>query len=226
MSIRPSASLYQMRGLTLVTAAATEPVSADDLRDYLRVDSDIMPDAEAEDLIAEAREIVEEQSGLAVIEQSWRLTLDNWPGAKDPWWDGVRQGSIGELNGQPGWLVLPRWPLVSVDSVTVYDEASNDISVTVASVFDIDTYSKPGRMALKSGQNWPIALRPTNAIDVVFTAGYADSASVPASIKSAIKALSGYLYSNRGDDGCCESGSAYIASGAQNIMAIYRPVKI
>ena len=226
MALRPAVPLYQQRGSVLVTAPATEPVTATELRTHLRMDATELPDAEANGLIAESRQMIEETTGLAFISQSWRLSIDRWPGGAEAWWDGVRQMAISELYA-PSYLTsveLPRWPLASVTSVTVYDEDSNSETVTVATTFDIDTYQIPGRMTLKRGSTWPIALRANNAIQIVYVAGYTNAAAVPASMKRALKQLAAFLYTNRGDT--CEPADAMSKSGANDILAIYRPMRL
>jgi uncharacterized phiE125 gp8 family phage protein len=226
MALRPAVPLYQQRGSVLVTAPATEPVTATELRTHLRVDATELPDAEANGLIAESRQMIEEMTGLAFISQSWRLSIDRWPGGAEAWWDGVRQMSITELYA-PSYLTsveLPRWPLASITSVTVYDEDSNAETVTVATTFDVDTYQIPGRMTLKRGSTWPIALRANNAIQIVYVAGYTNAAAVPASMKRALKQLAAFLYTNRGDT--CEPADAMNKSGANDILAIYKPMRL
>jgi uncharacterized phiE125 gp8 family phage protein len=226
MTLRPAIPLYQQRGSVLVTAPATEPVTATELRTHLRVDSTELPDAESNALIAESRQMIEETIGLAFISQSWRLSLDRWPGGAEAWWDGVRQMAISELYA-PSYMTsvqLPRWPLASITTVTVFDEDSNSQTVTVADTFDVDTYQIPGRMTLKRGSTWPIALRANNAIQIVYVAGYANAAAVPATMKRALKQLAAFLYTNRGDT--CEPAEAMSKSGANDILAIYKPMRV
>lgn len=210
MALLPAKDLYQYRGHVQSTAPSVEPVTADELRDYLRETSDGLPDSVANDLIAEARELIENSTGLSLITQEWTLALDYWPNnSSEPWWDGVRQGSIAELHGgrYAASLGLPRYPLQEVDSVTVYDEASNPTAITVADTFDVDTYRTPGRITLKSGKTWPVALRASNAVIIVYTSGYGDtSTDVPAGLRRAVKQVAAYLYSHRGDD--CDTGDA------------------
>ena len=226
MSLRASVPLYQFRGSVLTVAPATEPVTAAELRTHLRTDATELPDAEANALITDARTEIENMTGLAFISQSWRLSIDRWPAGGEAWWDGVREMSITELYNSNTLqsLVLPRWPLVSITSVTVYDEDSNASTVTVNDVFDVDTYQTPGRITLKRGQTWPIALRANNAIQVIYVAGYANAAAVPSTLKRAVKQLAAFLYSHRGDD--CDPKDAYDASGAAGIMAQYKPMKV
>jgi uncharacterized phiE125 gp8 family phage protein len=226
MSLRAAVPLYQFRGSVLTVAPATEPVTAAELRTHLRTDSTELPDAEANALITDARTEIENMTSLAFISQSWRLSIDRWPAGGEAWWDGVREMSITELYNSNTLqsLALPRWPLVSITSVTVYDEDSNASTVTVNDVFDVDTYQTPGRITLKRGQTWPIALRANDAIQVIYVAGYVNAAAVPSPMKRAVKQLAAFLYSHRGDD--CDPAQAYMESGAQGIMAQYKVARI
>ena len=227
MALRAPVRLYQDRGHVLTSAPSVEPVTADELREKLRETSSQLGDTEANELIATAREYAEKQTGLALITQSWRMAIDRWPSAREPWWDGVRDGSITELYGPQSAsdLHFPRYPLQSVDNVTVYDEDTNSPAVTIANVFDVDTYSEPGRMTLKRGATWPVALRANNAIEIVYTAGYGDAATdVPAPLKRAVKTTAAYMYANRGDG--CGCDVAAIESGAQAILNGYKVARL
>lgn len=227
MALRNRVDLYQYRGNVLTSAPAVEPVTAAELRTLLGESATGLPDAEANDFIAQAREEIEELTGLALITQSWRLSIDRWPTAREPWWDGVREGSINDLHGPANMssLRLPRYPLQSVTSVTVYDEDSNATTVTVASTFDIDTAQRPGRITLRSGATWPIATRANNAIEVVYVAGFGDTAAeVPAPLVRAVRQMAAYLYAHRGDE--CTVEDAYKASGAMTAAGRYQMARI
>lgn len=226
MALRSPVALYQDRGNVRVTQPAVEPVSISELKAHLAI-TDSGDDDILFDLIGEAREQIEQSSGLALISQQWRLTIDQWPAGKQEWWDGVREGHISMLYGpnSAAWLKLPAYPLISVNSVTVFDEESNSSAVTVADVFDIDTQQTPGRMGLKFGATWPIALRPTNAIQVVYTAGYGSTPSdVPRTLRRAVRALAGYLYAHRGDG--CDPIEAMQKSGAGAAVGEYKVKRI
>lgn len=226
MSLRPAYDLYQYRGHVRTVAPAIEPISASEFRVHINETEGSLPDDQAYNFIAQARELIEYQSGIAFNTQTWKLALDNWPFKRsDQWWDGVRQGHINMLTEGVAPVVLPSYPLQSITSVTTYDEASNSTAVTVASVFDIDTYQKPGRMALKSSQTWPDAARPINAIEIVYVSGYGDKAeNVPAGLKMAVKQLAAYLYAHRGDG--CDVGNAINASGAMSALSMYKVARV
>jgi uncharacterized phiE125 gp8 family phage protein len=120
--------------------------------------------------------------------------------------------------------MIPRWPLASITSVTVFDEDSNSQAVTVANTFDVDTYQVPGRLTLKRGSTWPIALRANDAIQIIYVSGYANAAAVPAPMKRALKQLAAFLYTNRGDT--CEPADAMQKSGAAGLFDTYRPMRL
>lgn len=221
MALRSQAHLHRHRGSRIVTEPASEPVVISDLEDYL-VASNL--GQEGLKLLAAARQFIEDQTGLALITQTWRATYDRWPGQREPWWDGVRDGAITELYvpDAHAHIELPRYPLDSITSVTVYDEDSNSTSVTVADVFDVDTYSMPGRLSLKRGATWPVATRASNAIEIVYDAGYGDADDVPEPLKRAIVNMAGYLYETKG----CPPGDAYVKSGAAAMAARYAAARL
>ena len=179
MSLRHALKPHQQYGNVITAAPAVEPVTAAELRAYLRETATGLPDAEADDLVAEARQYIEDQCSIAIITQSWLMAIDRWPTQNEPWWDGVRQAHINVLSGPASLSSVspPRFPLQAVDGVNVYDEDSNATAVVVADTFDIDVYRLPGRMTLKSGATWPTAFRANNAIEISYTSGYGDAAA-------------------------------------------------
>jgi uncharacterized phiE125 gp8 family phage protein len=221
MSLRSPVQLTNARGSAIVTQPAIEPVTAAEFKAQVR--DDALTDAEALAWVTTARAYIEEMNNLAIITQTWRLALDRWPSGREKWWSGVRQGSRTELYGPSSFsdVPLPRYPLQSITSVTTFDTGDNATAVTVADVFNVDTYRTPGRLALRSGQTWPIALRETNAIVIDYVAGYGSAADdVPAPIKQGILLMAASLYENRGDG--CSTVDAYAMSGARGMVEIYR----
>ena len=93
MSLRPARLLHEYRGSVIVTPPAVEPVTLAEVTALLLIDGNA-DDALLADMIAEAREFIEHISGLAMITQVWRLSLDHWPMTRGAWWDGVRETAI------------------------------------------------------------------------------------------------------------------------------------
>lgn len=224
MSLRPNTRLTQHRGHVLKTAPAIEPVTAAELRAQLAETETGLPDAQADALISEARELIEQMTGLALITQVWTLALDHWPNGQEQWWDGMREGAISDIY-VPNALravTLPRYPLASVNTVTVFDEAGNDAAVTIGATFNVDTYRRPGRMVLRDGSTWPIALRNSNAVEIDYTAGYGASPSmVPATLKRAVKQVAAYLHAHYGDD-CVPEDALGAARGLLDAYVVKR----
>lgn len=220
MALRSAYPEFPHRGNRQIAAPAIEPVTAAELRTQLRSDLGVLSDAEALSIIAQARNMIEEMSGLALINQTWRLTLDNWPGYYEPWWDGVRQAAVTELaGGRPRTITFPRYPLSSVSAVRTYDEAGNATTRTVATFFTVDIESRPGRMGLKSGQVWPTATQDINAVQIDYVAGFGAAASdVPPILRASVLTLAGYYYEHRGE---CDMRMAYALSGTADTVSAY-----
>jgi hypothetical protein len=220
MSLRPSIPVVQYRGHVLTSGPAVEPVTAAELQMQLAETDTGLPPSQADALILEARELIEQMTGLAFINQNWRLALDHWPGGAQLWWDGVRELPISEAYAPNRMreVTIPRYPLAAIESVNVFDDAGNSAAVNVAATFDVDTYRRPGRIVLRNGATWPIALRNSNAIEINYTAGFGANANfVPAVLKRAIKQVAAYLYTHRGDD--CQIENAF--SAASSLLGAY-----
>ena len=78
---------------------ASEPVTLAQAKAHLRIDGTADDDL-LSDLIRAARQEVEQATGMALIEQGWRLVLDRWPAH--------------------GTVLLKIHPLRQVQSVTLY----------------------------------------------------------------------------------------------------------
>jgi uncharacterized phiE125 gp8 family phage protein len=217
MSLRPRTTYNQYRGHVLTEPPATEPVSVADLKSQLRID-DSTEDALLATYIEAARGLIEEFTGLAFIAQEWRLTLDHWPAGREPWWDGIQQGAIGDLyqRGRAAEVFMPRYPLAQVDEIRVFDLDGSPTVVNVADTFIVDTAQRPGRLVLKFGATWPVVLENATGIEIEYTAGYTAAAVVPAPMRLAVLQMAAYMYEHRGD---CAGADAYAKSGAKSLIA-------
>lgn len=211
-------------GDILITPPAAEAITVAELRAHLQNPSDA--DAVLTRLIKAAREFFEESTGLALINQTRKLTLDGWPGVGYGdglgWWDGVRDGAM--LGTAPRFVELPRAPLVSITSVTTYDEAS------AATVWGAGNYfahagERPGRLALNAGAVWPIPTRTAAGIEIVYVAGHgATAADVPSRFQLALLQMASHWYENR--ELLDYDGPEKVPMQAQRIMAKARIIKI
>lgn len=226
MALRPKKRLTQESGHRLVTAPAVEPITLEQVRVLLRE-----PPSEDDDFIEEcitqAREVFEATTGIACITQTWRLTLNDWPGAsREPWWNGVEQLPRSELyRSGVDYIPMPRYPLQSLDTVTTYDLDNSGTVIDESVVFFVDDSTYPGRVVLNAGETWPTALRDRAAIELVYSAGFGDAAAdVPFTIKRAIQQVAGYLYENRGTG--CSAQFALTQTGALQIASEYTLVRL
>ncbi len=165
--------------LTVVQPPAAEPVSLAEAKAHLRVDDDSQ-DAYIAALITAAREWCEQFQGRAYITQKLRLHLETWPSGRR--------------------ILLPRPPLVSVESVSYRNDEGQTI-VFDPSAYRVDTASEPGAIVLAPDRYWPGEMLDEGMpITIDFTAGYgADATSVPQRVRQAVLLYVGFLFENRGD---------------------------
>ena len=184
--------------LQLTTPPATEPVTLDEAKAHLKVDT-TDDDTLIGTLISAARSKAEWNTGRAFITQGWTFAADGWPA------DNVFE--------------LPFPPMQSVTSVTAY-ALDDTATVLDPSAYQVDMVSAPARLTLKAAASPPVNLRGLNAVEIVFTAGYGDSESdVPALIREAILEIVADMYVNRGDAG-------EIPLAALALLAPYRILNI
>lgn len=225
MALRAPKRLAPHQGHRLITGPTGYPVTMQEMLQLLRdpPDDEYLFIAEC---VKEATRLFEGLTGIACLNQTWRLTLDNWPGGGERWWDGYRQLPVTELQrGEQDYVVLPRYPLGSVSAVTTYDLSGVATSVTVADVFFTDSASFPGRLVLQPGQTWPIALRDRNAIEITYVAGFgATAADVPEPVRRAIRQVAAYLFDNRGSG--CSPEKIISSTGVLQIASEYVTVRL
>lgn len=205
------------RGHTLTDAPTSEPITLTEAKSHLGIsgtDDDVMLSM----MITAARQHAEQMTGLALITQTWTLTLDGWPCGSTAWWDGVREGSISDLYaaGKPAAVTMPRYPLQSITSITV-----DGTAITVGDTFTVDTQRMPGRIALKSGATLPAVTESANGISIIYVAGFgATATNVPAVLKMGLLQMVASLYANRGDG--CSTADAWTDSGASAAFDVYK----
>lgn len=152
---------------------AVEPVTLAEAKAQLRVSHD-SEDALLTGLIRAARAEVEAQTGMALIDQAWRLALDAWPFA--------------------GIVRLRRHPVREVLSVTVYG-AEGEAQLVDPAGYQADLSSRPARLHFT--QTVPPERR-LNGIEIDFAAGFGEAGTdVPDLLKRAILMLVGHWYEFR-----------------------------
>lgn len=147
-------------GLVLTSAPAAEPVSLAEAKLHCKVDGSD-DDTLLTALIVAARRLAEQQTGRALVTQTWKQTFDAFPLAA---------------------LALERPPLQSVTSVKYYDPAGVQQTLD-AGAYTVHTSSQLGLVAPAAGTCWPSTQVRLEAVEIVFVAGYGAAAAVPQEVK-------------------------------------------
>lgn len=149
-----------------------QPVSLEEAKAQTRTDC-----ADEDGLIGAyvtaATDAASDRLQRALVPTRYRLTLDSFPDAIE--------------------LILP--PIISVQSVKYIDENGDQQTLDPQDYF-LDSVSEPGYLVPAAGRAWPATQDRINAVEVEYTAGYADSA-IPSPIKTWILLAMGDLYEQR-----------------------------
>ena len=184
-----------MAGFKVTTEPTAEPLSLQEVKEYLRVD-DATDERVVQPLIIAARQFAEQHMNRALMQQTITLSLDAVVDQDEPLHEGMR--TAPDLNYYKNYLVLPKSPVQSVTSVKTYDD--NDTATTMATTkYYVDTVREPARVVLRTGETFPTALRVANAIEVVYVAGYTSAYAVPEPIRLGMLQHIAYMYEHRGD---------------------------
>lgn len=164
--------------LRLITDATAEPVTRDELKLFLRIETTaITEDDLLESHIKTARRLAENKMRRACLPQKWHLTL----------------------KGFDSEIVLPRAPLgaASTDvTITYLDQTSGHSTTLSSTVYVVDAKSEPGRVKLGYNQSWPNVYDHPNAVTIEFNCGYA-TGECPEEIKQWIKMRAANMYEYR-----------------------------
>jgi uncharacterized phiE125 gp8 family phage protein len=172
--------------LTLVTAPIVEPISLEEAKAHLRVDH-TDDDAMIEIYIRAAREYVEGPYGFlgrALVTQTWRLTLDEFPDNE---------------------IKIPLPPLQSITNL-YYDDPDGNEQIVSPTDYFVDTASEPGWIIPIASADWPTPIDAINSVRIDFVAGYAPdtgqspidyTANIPFNIKAALLLTMANLYEHR-----------------------------
>jgi uncharacterized phiE125 gp8 family phage protein len=178
-----------MPAYTLITPPPVEPISLAEAKAHLRVDH-TDDDAMIEIYIRAAREYVEGPYGFlgrALVTQTWRLTLDEFPD--------------NEIQ-----ILLP--PLQSVVNIYYDDSAGNEQTID-SDLYYVDTVSQPGWVVPIASASWPTPLDAINAVRIDFVAGYPVdtgasppdyTVNIPFNIKAGMLLMIGNMFENRNDN--------------------------
>jgi uncharacterized phiE125 gp8 family phage protein len=176
---------------------AAEPVTLAEAKAHLRL-ADGSEDDLLSGLIRAARQDVERATGMALLDQHWRLVLDRWP-----------------MNGQ---VNLPVHPVREILSVTIYG-SEGEASLLDATACEADLVSRPARLHLVRALD---PARAMNGIEIDFRAGFGEAGTdVPDLLKRAILLLVAHWYEFRAGFGPSDQPVAWPA-GYERLISTYR----
>jgi uncharacterized phiE125 gp8 family phage protein len=171
--------------ITLYTAPAIEPITLDELKVHLRFDSDPPPDnvedALLTDMIAAARQHVEDVTRRQLLTATWDYFLDQFP--------------------RDNFIKLPFGNLQTVSSVKYKDCNGTETIVAVTTGYLVEANGDQcGRITLPYGVTWPATtLYTSKPISIRFACGWTTAALVPAKIRTAVKMICADMYEDRGE---------------------------
>lgn len=182
-------------------APSATPVSVAEAKAVLRI-AHGSEDELIGSLVGAATEEVERTTSLALIDQDWRLALDDVP----------RSSTVR----------LRRGPVKEILSVTAYG-VDGEARVLDPETYLFDSISTPARLHFRQP---PGRLRTMNGIEIDFRAGFGEAgADVPDLLKRAILMLVAHWYEFRASFGAA-SQPVSIPDGYTRLLATYIPRRL
>lgn len=185
--------------MTYATLAppVAEPLTLSETKAHLRLDS-ADEDALLSSLIRVAREHLERETGLCLIDRTLRLYRDDWP--------------------EEDVILIDPGPVKAVTAVTVYD-ASGQSSTVPLSGSRLDGNARPARLYLPVRPATGAAL---NGIEIDFTAGFGSAGTdVPDTLKRALLMHVALMFAFRGAV-AVDSQPVAVPDGYERLVAPYR----
>lgn len=187
--------------LILTAGPAEEPVTLAEAKAFLRLDG-TEEDALVTALVTAARATLEAETRRAFVTQSWRLTLDRWPGRE---------------------IALPLAPVESIDAITVQVEGGTE--APDASSYVADLAHEPPRLVVKRGVRMPTPEPDAAGIAIDFTAGHGGAADVPEPLRQAVLMLVAHWFETRSPVGFDVSATE-IPMMVAALLAPYRRMRL
>jgi uncharacterized phiE125 gp8 family phage protein len=196
--------------LDLVSPPAIEPVSLDDAKTWLRVSHDD-ENALISDLVIAARSRVERHTGLALIQQGFTETLDDW--------------AAHRLSGFGRAFTLARAPLISVDTVAI-ENRDGGVTNWDQSEYRIEA-GEAGRLVAIYPHTLPCPEVPAGGIVISFTAGFGQSEDdVPQPLREAVLRLVGEAYGGVEPAESARRGEGTMPEAVARLLSAYTRVRL
>ena len=167
----------------VLIAATGEPVSVDDVRTHLRVES-TEEDYLILAYITAARQYCENYCRRALMPQTFKLSINSFPGS--------------------GVIELPFAPLStnSTDVTITYADSSGNSTTLSSTYYTVDYQSEPGRIILNKDLDWPDTYGHYLDVSINYKAGYpldntSTGGTCPQAVKQWIMLRVGQMYEHR-----------------------------
>jgi uncharacterized phiE125 gp8 family phage protein len=132
----------------------------------------------------------------AVMPQKWQLTVDQF--ARDPNWSRVYSIGLTSASAYYDGLDLQRPPVTGIDSIKYVDAVNGTLTTLASTEYQLVNASDyTARVVPAYGKSWPSVRPQPEAVQILFSCGYVDAASVPEAIKQWIKLRAASLFNNR-----------------------------
>jgi uncharacterized phiE125 gp8 family phage protein len=162
--------------LKLVTPPAADPITVAAFKEHARIDH-ADEDDRIEAYIKAATALVDGPHGIgvAMVTQTWRLTLDGFPCQN---------------------FAMPLGPVRSISSITYVDTAGTTQTLA-AEAYTLLTDADPEILSPVYGTTWPACRAVPGAFKITFSAGFGDPADVPADLRQAVYMMAAHWYHDR-----------------------------
>lgn len=172
--------------LQLVTPASSYPITLDELKAHLYLDTSD-DDSRLTSLIAAATDYIESYTNRAYVQQTWKMVLPGFPASCH--WPYFAVPQYPRDHHHPSAIELPRPPLVSITNIKYYDYPTNTLQTLNPSTdYRVVTgFSDAGWV--EPVDSWPGTFCRMDAVQIQFVAGY--SSAPPELLKHAVKILCG-----------------------------------
>ena len=141
---------------------------------------------------------------LDLLQRTWTLTYDDWP-------------LVGTLSGsklsRPTYSANTRVDLLYANLLSITSVKVNDEVVTSTDYRTIA--GKPYQLEFQTFSSTASYFKEAPAIEIVYEAGYALAADIPAPIKQAITMCAAHIHAHAGG---CDVGNAVRDSGASGLL--------
>lgn len=180
------------------TDPLVSPVTPEELADFLSIDYLSADENLYFGFLLAASDACIKYTNIELLQRKYTFKSDRYPERQQGY------AGVGVMYAYRAWWInLPSYPVISVDSVQVNGEASDD------PLIDLD--SRPARIEPKE----------MGAIEIVYQAGHATVLEINPQLLLGITMLAAYLYEHRG---MCDVNDAIKSSGVATMWDSSRVV--